>query len=105
MREAFPFPSEILACLKTALEEDIGTGDVTSNSIVPGAATISGEIVAKQSGIVAGLDIAEQVFLLLDERMSLVRKIYEGSRVAERTVLATVNGSARALLTGERTAL
>jgi len=91
--------------IKTALEEDIGTGDVTTNTIVPAGATLRGRIVAKQDGIVAGLDIAKQVFLTLDERVKFVAKADDGSKVTRRDVLAEVGGPARALLTGERTAL
>jgi nicotinate-nucleotide pyrophosphorylase (carboxylating) len=91
--------------IKTALEEDIGTGDVTTNTIVPAGASLRGRIVAKQDGIVAGLDVARLVLLTLDERVSFVAKATDGSRVTRRDVLAEVEGPARALLTGERTAL
>ncbi len=64
---------EILNCLKRALEEDIGTGDLTTNSIVPADAALRGQIIAKQAGIVAGLDIAEAAAraLLAGERTAL----------------------------------
>jgi len=98
-------PSEISQYIKCALEEDIGTGDVTTNTIVPAGASLRGRIVAKQDGIVAGLDIARDVFLTLDEQVRFIAKVEEGSRVARRDVLAEVEGPARALLTGERPAL
>ncbi|HEY8188471.1 MAG TPA: carboxylating nicotinate-nucleotide diphosphorylase [Pyrinomonadaceae bacterium] len=97
--------SEISACLKNALEEDIGSGDVTTTSIVPADALLHGQIVAKQAGVVAGLDVAEEVFHLLDERIEFTATVEEGSRVEPMAVLANLSGSARALLTGERTAL
>lgn len=50
--------SEIMACIRRALDEDIGPGDVTTNSIVPSDASMSGQIIAKQAGILAGLDVA-----------------------------------------------
>ena len=96
---------EIVACLRRALEEDIGPGDVTTNSIVPLDATLRGRIFAKQEGIVAGLDVAENVLLLLNDQISFRANVVDGSRVAKGSVLADVSGSARALLTGERTAL
>ncbi len=96
---------EILNCLKRALEEDIGSGDVTTNSIVPADATLRGQIIAKQAGIVAGLDMAEAVLLLLSGEISFRLNTIEGSQVERCSVLADVSGSARALLTGERTAL
>ena len=91
--------------IQRALDEDIGTGDVTTNTIVPAGATLRGRIVAKQDGVVAGLDVAKQVFLTLDRDVSFLSKTEDGSRVTRRDVLAEVEGPARALLTGERTAL
>ena len=64
-----PLPAEIVACLRRALDEDVGTGDVTTNTIVPVDAPLSAQIIAKQRGVIAGLDIAENVFLLLDEQV------------------------------------
>jgi nicotinate-nucleotide pyrophosphorylase (carboxylating) len=98
-------PSEISECLKHALEEDIGSDDVTTITIVPAGAVLGGQIVAKQSGVIAGLDVAEQVFQLLDERIEFTAKVAEGSVVEPNALLATLSGSARALLSGERTAL
>jgi len=96
---------EILACLKRALEEDIGTGDVTTNSIVPADAALRGQIIAKQAGIVAGLDIAEAVLLLLSGQINFRFNMIEGSEVDRSAIIADVSGPARALLSGERTAL
>jgi nicotinate-nucleotide pyrophosphorylase (carboxylating) len=91
--------------IQRALEEDIGTGDVTTDTIVPAGATLRGRIVAKQDGMVAGLDVAKQVFLTLNKDVTFSAKTEDGSRVTRRDVLAEVEGPARALLTGERTAL
>jgi nicotinate-nucleotide pyrophosphorylase (carboxylating) len=96
---------EILDCLKRALEEDIGSGDATTNVIVPADASLRGQIVAKQDGVVAGLDVASEVLHVLHERIRFDARVDEGSRVARGEVLADLSGSARALLTGERTAL
>jgi len=96
---------EILASIQRALEEDIGTGDVTTNSIVPANATMRGQIIAKQNGIIAGLDVAEACFNLIDPQITFTAQVGEGEQVQDRQLLATVSGPARALLTGERTAL
>ncbi|MEO8436263.1 MAG: carboxylating nicotinate-nucleotide diphosphorylase [Pyrinomonadaceae bacterium] len=96
---------EILDCLKRALAEDIGDGDVTTNSIVPLDANLHGHIVAKQSGIIAGLDVARNVLELLNAQISFRAGVLEGSPVVKGTLLAEVSGDARSLLTGERTAL
>ncbi|HKO45542.1 MAG TPA: carboxylating nicotinate-nucleotide diphosphorylase [Pyrinomonadaceae bacterium] len=100
-----PLSHEILACLRHALDEDVGAGDATTNSIVPEDATLNAQIIAKQEGVVAGLDVAQKVFLLLDDRVSFLAHVTEGSTVTSGTVLADISGPARALLTGERTAL
>jgi len=98
-------PVEISRSITSALEEDIGPGDVTTNTIVPADASLRGRIIAKQDGVVAGLEIARQVMLTLNQRVSFVAEVKDGSRVSRGTVLANLDGSARALLTGERTAL
>ena len=98
-------PEEIVACLRRALDEDVGAGDATTNTIVPADATQSAQIVAKQQGVVAGLDIAQNVFLLLDEQVGFQAHTSDGTGVENGSVLAEVSGRARALLTGERTAL
>lgn len=98
-------PAEIISCIRRALEEDIGNGDATTNCIVPETATLKGRIVAKQNGVVAGLDIAKAVFLELNKDVNFNQFVTDGSEVEIKTVIATVEGPARALLTGERTAL
>jgi nicotinate-nucleotide pyrophosphorylase (carboxylating) len=98
-------PPEISDCIKCALAEDIGTGDVTTDTIVPARASLSGRIVAKQDGVVAGLDVAKHVFLELNQRVSFVPNVKDGTSVTRGAVLAELEGPARALLTGERTAL
>jgi nicotinate-nucleotide pyrophosphorylase (carboxylating) len=96
---------DILNAIRRALDEDIGSGDATTNSIVPLNAEMRGEIIAKQNGIVAGLDVAEAVFRDLDSRVAFSARVDEGARVQDRESLAILHGPARALLTAERTAL
>ena len=98
-------PAEISHYIKRALEEDIGTGDVTTDTIVPEDASLRGRIVAKQDGVVAGLQVAKQVMLALNESVEFRANVKDGSKVTRGTVLAEGEGPARALLTGERTAL
>jgi nicotinate-nucleotide pyrophosphorylase (carboxylating) len=98
-------PDSIVEAIDRALAEDIGAGDATTDAIVPADAVMTGQIIAKQEGVVAGLDVAGAVFIKLDERIRFERLAGEGERVADRQVLARVSGPARALLTGERTAL
>lgn len=98
-------PADIISSIQRALEEDIGSGDATTNSIVPADATLRGQIIAKQDGVIAGLEIAAAVFRELDQSIVFESSIADGEKVANRTVVANLYGSARALLTGERTAL
>jgi nicotinate-nucleotide pyrophosphorylase (carboxylating) len=96
---------EILEAIQRALAEDIGPGDVTSNSILPAEADMHGQIIAKQEGIIAGLDVTQAVYLTFDPLVEFETMADEGARVTNRQVVAKVSGSARSLLTAERTAL
>ena len=98
-------PLDVSQAIRRALAEDIGSGDVTTDSIVPVDASLRGRIVAKQTGVVAGLSIAEAVFRELDEHITFTAQVTDGAKVENKTVVAEVVGPARALLTGERTAL
>jgi nicotinate-nucleotide pyrophosphorylase (carboxylating) len=98
-------PEAILAAIRNALAEDIGAGDVTTISIVSPDARMSGRIIAKQAGVVAGLDVAAATFRLLERDVEFLPRVEEGASVENRQVLADLSGPARALLTGERTAL
>jgi nicotinate-nucleotide pyrophosphorylase (carboxylating) len=96
---------EILAVIRAALAEDIGPGDATTNSIVPPEATMRGQIIAKQAGVIAGLDVAQAVYQMVDAQVDFRPQVDEGVHVANRQVLALVSGRTRSLLTAERTAL
>lgn len=96
---------DILEAIQRALREDIGPGDATSESILPADARMSGQIIAKQEGIIAGLDVAEAVCRAVDARIEFRALAGEGSRVGNRQIVAALNGPARSLLTAERTAL
>lgn len=97
--------NEILDSIKRALAEDIGTGDATTLSIVPPDATMRGQIIAKQDGIIAGLDVARAAYELLDSAVEFSPQLADGSRVTRAGVLALVSGRTSSLLTAERTAL
>jgi nicotinate-nucleotide pyrophosphorylase (carboxylating) len=96
---------EILASIQRALAEDIGPGDATTDAIVPAEKAMAARIIAKQDGIVAGLDVARATFQLLDAGVDFTASAGEGQKVGNRQALARISGPARALLTGERTAL
>jgi nicotinate-nucleotide pyrophosphorylase (carboxylating) len=98
-------PHQVFEIIRLALQEDIGPGDATSNSIIPPEATMRGQIIAKQDGMIAGLDVAEAVYVTFDPQVEFAARVEEGACVQNRQVLATVFGPARSLLTAERTAL
>jgi nicotinate-nucleotide pyrophosphorylase (carboxylating) len=87
-----------------ALVEDVGDGDVTTAATVPGEARARAIIRQKAPGVIYGLDVAEQVFRALDPDASFIREVAEGMWRDDGEVLE-VEGRARALLSGERTAL
>jgi nicotinate-nucleotide pyrophosphorylase (carboxylating) len=91
--------------VRQALEEDVGARDVTSEATVPDSARARAVLVAKQELVVAGLDVAREVFRALDTAVSWEPEAQEGQRFFPGTVLAAVAGRARALLTAERVAL
>jgi nicotinate-nucleotide pyrophosphorylase (carboxylating) len=98
-------PENVLETIRQALAEDIGTGDVTTDSIVPAEAPMRGQIIAKQDGIIAGLDVAQAVYHEVDPQVEFQSRVAEGARVTNRQVLALVSGRTRSLLTAERTVL
>ena len=98
-------PPAVLDAVRRALDEDLGTGDVTTASIIPLHAKLTGQIIAKQSGVIAGLDVARAVYLVMDPGVSFEAQVEEGAVVKDRQVLAKLRGQARSLLSAERTAL
>jgi len=105
MPKGTDLPLEILATIRSALAEDIGSGDATTNSIVPAEADMRGQIIAKQGGVIAGLDVAQTVYQMVDAQVDFRSHVDEGARVTNCQVLALVSGRTRSLLTAERTAL
>jgi len=91
--------------VRRALEEDIGTGDATTSAVVPPRATARAKILARQTLVCAGLPIAEKVFRALDPEVRVTLPHNDGSFVEPGAEIVQINGSARAILNGERTAL
>jgi len=99
-------PLLVERAIAAALEEDLGAaGDITTDAIVPPDAQGEAAIVARKTGVVAGLDLAEAAFKALDPNTRFVRIIEDGGKVAEGGPIAHISAKTRALLTGERTAL
>src|SRR5260370_3564110 len=91
--------------VRRALEEDIGTGDATAAAVVPPRASARAHIVARQTLVCAGLPIAERIFRALDPEIRVTCPHNDGSFVEPGAELVQIKGNARAILTGERTAL
>jgi nicotinate-nucleotide pyrophosphorylase (carboxylating) len=98
-------PEEIRRLTATALAEDVGEGDVTTLATVPETAHATGRIVARQSLVVAGLDLAQACFEVLSTDVRLERLASDGQHLGRGEALLRLDGSARAILTGERVAL
>ena len=88
-----------------ALKEDIGTGDITTNATIPEDKTATGRFIAKEDGIICGLDVCERVFKILNENIEFTAHKKDGENVKTGDVIAIVNGNAKNLLTAERTAI
>jgi nicotinate-nucleotide pyrophosphorylase (carboxylating) len=95
----------ITGLIERALAEDIGGGDVTVAATIPMSATATARIIAKQDLVCAGLPVAERVFCRLDPHISLQLHARDGQLVKNGQELLHLSGKAKAILTGERTAL
>lgn len=91
--------------IRTALEEDLNHGDMSAAAVVPASAQATVELIAKQEGVIAGLDVFERTFHLLDPAVCVERFVVDGSRVEVGQLLARISGDAFVLLAAERTAL
>ena len=91
--------------LLLALQEDISSEDVTTNAVMPKACQGTVQLLCKQDGVIAGMEVFARVFTLLDEQTEMIPYVKDGDEVKKGDLLATVNGDIRVLLSGERTAL
>ncbi|WP_303225619.1 carboxylating nicotinate-nucleotide diphosphorylase [uncultured Acidaminococcus sp.] len=91
--------------LEEWLAEDVGSGDLTSEALLPEGAVTTGIIHAKDTGILCGVDVARQVFRVLDPSLTFEALAKDGDKLEPGTLIAKVTGSARSVLTGERLAL
>ena len=84
--------------LLNALEEDLGNGDITTLSVIPDGVTATGKYIAKESGVLCGIGIAERVYELIDESVVVTKYFKEGDRVNKGDIIAEVSGKAISLL-------
>lgn len=101
----YKFGKKIQELIKIALEEDLGTGDITSNLIIPEMKKGQGVIIAKEKGIIAGLEVAKSVFKQVDPKLVFKPFVQDGAEVKKEDKVALIQGKVKSILTAERTAL
>lgn len=96
---------EILSIVKRALREDIGRGDITTKAVLWPDLKIKAIILAKEEGILAGVDIAKLAFKSIDKRIKFIPILKDGEKIKKGSVIARIEGKASKILNIERTAL
>lgn len=100
-----PLQMEIDSIIINAIKEDINYIDVTTDYLISDDSVSTAKYVAKDNGILCGIDIALRVFTLLDDKTEFDIKLYDGDKVEKGDIIATITGKTKVLLKGERTAL
>ena len=95
----------IESIIDAGLKEDVNTGDITTDLLIPAETKTTAVMIAKADGIIAGLPVAELIFRKLDPEAEFITEINDGSHVQKGELICTIKGTYRALLTGERLAL
>jgi nicotinate-nucleotide pyrophosphorylase (carboxylating) len=98
-------PVELTRIIETALVEDLASGDVTTRSVIPPDAVAHGTFAAREALVVCGMPVVRAVFARLDPGVEITVSCAEGARAGKGDVVAQIQGSAHAVLTGERVAL
>ena len=101
----FKISSQSRSLVRQALREDIGTGDITTDALVPSAFVGEARIEAKASGILCGGPVVLEVFRLVDPRLKIERKVSDGARVSKGKSAFVIRGRVASILKGERVAL
>jgi nicotinate-nucleotide pyrophosphorylase (carboxylating) len=104
MASFVPIPADLSSQIERALEEDIGTGDLTA-ALIPAAANGWAALITRESAIICGIPYVDATFKRIDPKVRIHWKIAEGAEVQANQTLFEIQGPARSLLTGERTAL
>ena len=98
-------PIYVKSIVKSALAEDIGTGDITTTLTIPDRSEATGVIGAKDQGVIAGLELVGATFRAVDDQIAVKEAVHDGAKVSCGETIATVSGRTRGILTGERVAL
>ncbi len=99
-----PIPSELSDIVRLALQEDIGSGDLTAG-LIPADTVANATVISRQEAVIAGIPWFNEVFKQIDPSVQITWQVDEGSQVVADQVLCQLQGTARSLLTGERSAL
>jgi nicotinate-nucleotide pyrophosphorylase (carboxylating) len=102
--EASKLPGDIAEVVKFSLQEDIGSGDITAE-LIPADKNISARIISRQEAVFCGMHWANEVFSQLDDKLAINWYTKDGDSIKANQLLTTIKGSARSILTAERTAL
>jgi len=96
---------EIQQIIRRALQEDLGDGDITTNATIPAETRLTGRFIAKERGVIAGLEVAAMTFAELDPQAQVTCYVRDGECVEKGVEIACVSGQGRSILSGERVAL
>ncbi len=91
--------------IEQALFEDVGFGDITSESLIPEDQLGKADLIVKESGIISGIDIVRVIFSIVDGQVTVEPSVQDGSLVEKSVSIAEIHGPTRSMLTGERVAL
>jgi len=97
-------PKDLSEQVNAALREDVGSGDVTA-ALIPASQTTHGRVIVREAGVICGAPWVDETFRQLDSTVRITWRVTEGERVTTDAVVLEITGPARAVLTGERTAL
>jgi len=97
--------NQLNALIDMALDEDIGGGDITSESLIPKSLQAKTTIIAKVEGVLAGVDLAKLVFIKVDSHLKFKASLRDGTKLDPGDIIATITGNARSILKAERVSL
>ena len=105
MNRKLKFDNTLISLLRLSIKEDIGKGDVTSDILIPKTSKSISHIIAKEEAVICGIPVAKKVFELIDSSIQFKASVLDGERVSDKEIIATISGTTRSILMGERLAL
>jgi nicotinate-nucleotide pyrophosphorylase (carboxylating) len=97
--------NQLNTLIDLALDEDIGTGDITSELLIPSTLRATATLLAKADGVLAGIDLAKLIFVKVNPEIKFKASLKDGAKLNNGDIIALINGNARSILKAERTAL